>query len=48
MFSAQGFFLTIILNGSKVFFQTVLLEKMLESPLNCKGIKPVSTKGNQP
>ena len=48
MFSAQGFFLTIILNGSKVFFQTVVLEKMLESPLNCKGIKPVSTKGSQP
>ena len=47
MFSAQGFFLTIILNSSKVFFQTVVLEKMLESPLNCKGIKPVHPKGNQ-
>ena len=29
-------------------FQTVLLEKTLESPLNCKEIKPVHPKGNQP
>ena len=28
-------------------FQTVVLEKTLESPLNCKEIKPVSPKGNQ-
>ena len=28
-------------------FQTVVLEKTLESPLNCKEIKPVSLKGNQ-
>ena len=28
-------------------FWTVLLEKTLESPLNCKGIKPVHPKGNQ-
>ena len=28
--------------------QTGLLEKTLESPLNCKEIKPVSPKGNQP
>ena len=27
---------------------TVVLEKILESPLNCKEIKPVSPKGNQP
>ena len=47
MFSAQGFFLTIILNGSKVFFQTVVLEKMLESPLNCKEIQPVHRKKDQ-
>ena len=28
-------------------FWTVLLEKTLESPLNCKEIKPVNPKGNQ-
>ena len=29
-------------------FWTVLLEKSLESPLDCKEIKPVNPKGNQP
>ena len=29
-------------------FFTVVLEKTLESPLDCKEIKPVSPKGNQP
>ena len=29
-------------------FQTVMLEKTLESPLGSKEIKPVSPKGNQP
>ena len=29
-------------------FQTVVLEKTLESPLNSKEIKPVNPKGNQP
>ena len=29
-------------------FQTVVLEKSLKSPLDCKEIKPVNTKGNQP
>ena len=29
-------------------FQTVVLEKTVESPLYCKEIKPVSPKGNQP
>ena len=29
-------------------FWTVVLEKALESPLDCKEIKPVSPKGNQP
>jgi len=29
-------------------FQTVVLEKTLESPLDCKEIKPVKPKGNQP
>ena len=28
-------------------FQSVVLEKTLESPLDCKDIKPVSLKGNQ-
>ena len=29
-------------------FETVVLEKTLESPLDCKEIKPVNHKGNQP
>ena len=29
-------------------FQTVVLEKTLESPLDCKEIKPIHPKGNQP
>ena len=29
-------------------FWIVMLEKTLESPLNCKEIKPVNPKGNQP
>ena len=29
-------------------FRTVVLEKTLESPLDCKEIKPVNPKGNQP
>ena len=29
-------------------FQTVVLEKSLESPLDCKKIKPVNSKGHQP
>ena len=31
-----------------LYFQTVVLEKILESPLDCKEIKAVSPKGNQP
>ena len=30
------------------YFQTVVLEKTLESPLDCVEIKPVNPKGNQP
>ena len=30
------------------YFQTVGLDKTLRSPLNCKEIKPVNPKGNQP
>ena len=30
------------------YFQTVMLEKTLESPLDCNEIKPVNSKGNQP
>ena len=33
---------------SKYFFWTVMLEKMLESTVDCKKIKPVNPKGNQP
>ena len=29
------------------YFWTVVLEKTLESPLDCKEIKPVNPKGNQ-
>ena len=29
-------------------FEPVVLEKTFESPLDCKGIKPVNPKGNQP
>ena len=29
-------------------FQTVMTEKILESPLECKEIKPIISKGNQP
>jgi len=29
-------------------FQTLVLEKTLENPLDCKEIKPVNAKGNQP
>ena len=29
-------------------FRTVVLEKTLEGPLDCKEIKPVNTKGNNP
>ena len=32
----------------KWFFQTVVLEKTLENPLESKEIKPVNPKGNQP
>ena len=29
-------------------FWTVVLEKTLESPLDCKGIKPINPKENKP
>ena len=31
-----------------LFFWTVVLEKTLESPLDCKEIQPVRSKGDQP
>ena len=34
----------VLKNG---YFWTVVLEKILESPLDCKEIKPVNPKGNQ-
>ena len=36
------------LNTEEWCFQVVVLEKTLESPLDCKEIKPVNPKGNQP
>ena len=35
-------------NYSIILARTVLFEKTLESPLDCKEIKPVKPKGNQP
>ena len=37
----------IIKNGRIDAFETVVLEKTLESPLDTKEIKPVNPKGNQ-
>ena len=31
-----------------LYFQTMVLEKTLESPLDCKELKSVNPKGNQP
>ena len=31
-----------------ILFSAVVLEKALESPLDCNKIKPVNPKGNQP
>ena len=39
---------TIYLKLKNWCFWTVVLEKTLESPLDCKEIKPVNPKGNQP
>ena len=35
------------LSAEELMFLTVMLEKTLESPLDCKEIKPVNPKGNQ-
>ena len=35
------------LSAEELFFCTVVLEKTLESPLNCKEIQPVRSKGDQ-
>ena len=40
--------ITIWLSTEEVYFQTVVLEKTLESPLDNKEINPVNPKGNQP
>ena len=34
--------------GRRIDALTVVLEKTLESPLDCKKIQPVNPKGNQP
>ena len=31
-----------------IYIYTVVLEKTLESPVDCKEIKPVNPKGNKP
>ena len=36
-----------ILRPKNWYFQTMMLEKILECPLDCKDIKPVNPKGNQ-
>ena len=36
------------LSATILGFGTAVLEKTLESPLDCKKIKPVNLKGNQP
>ena len=38
----------LLLKPKDQWFQTVVLEKTLESPLDCKEIKPVNPKRNQP
>ena len=35
------------LSAEELMFLTVVLEKTLESPLDCKEIQPVHLKGNQ-
>ena len=40
--------ITIWLSTEEVYFQTMVLEKTLESPLDNKEINPVNPKGNQP
>ena len=41
--------IAIIVNkGVCLMVNTVVLEKILESPLDCKEIQPVHTKGDQP
>ena len=39
---------TIRQSTKELMLSTVVLEKTPESPLDCKEIKPVSLKGNQP
>ena len=35
------------LSSEELMFLTVVMEKTLESPLDCKEIQPVNPKGNQ-
>ena len=37
----------VVLYGRECCFCTVVLEKTLESPLDCKEIQPVHSKGDQ-
>ena len=49
IFFRESYFLKtiILLYYSDNYFRTVVLDKTLESPLDCKEIKPVYPKGNQ-
>ena len=40
--------LWLLLYKTYIYIWTVVLEKTLESPFNCKEIKPVNSKGSQP
>ena len=40
-------FLTVVLASKNCCFGAVVLEKTLESPLDCREIKPAHLKGNQ-
>ena len=48
VFSAVMYGCESWLSTEELLFQTVVLKKTLERPLDCKGIKPVNPKGNQP
>ena len=50
-FQGKRFNITVIQENwalKKLCFRIVVLEKTLKSPLDCKEIKPVNPKGNQP
>ena len=48
MYSCQSWTIKKVECGRIDCFRTVVLEKTLESPLDCKEIKPINPKGKQP